>query len=431
MYRHARDLPSSARLTAVRPPAVHPSLARAFAVLSASGARWCILRGWDRLDVPPDDVDLLVDSESLDRVTRELEGLGYVRLPSWGRGRHRFFLTYDRDHDVWVKLDIVDRVAFGPGGVHETGLERVLLERRVSTDPVPHLAAADEFWALLLHCLLDRGTVEPVHADTLARLAGDAGPPAPLADWLVGVARDERPVAILEAAGRRDVESLHALGQRLRASISPSIELAFRRWSRAAMRRMTKVRRALLERGLSIALLGVDGAGKSTVAAALASRLPWEVRTVYLGLYGAGPGGAAPRGAMGRLGRLWAGYARGIGHRTRGRMVIYDRFGWDALLMSPSRRGRGARVRRWVLAHAVPPPDLVVLLDAPPTVAHARKPEHDLEELSRQRDQYLDLASKRPEIVVVRTDQDMNAVVRAITAAIWQRALARRQRRRA
>lgn len=211
--------------------------------------------------------------------------------------------------------------------------------------------------------------------------------------------------------------------QRLR---SPTVNA--RRLRRGALRRLTKLRTAALEPGLSIALLGPDGAGKSTLASELGQSFYFPVRSVYMGLYGAGPSGRVPRGSFGRISRQWAGYARATFHRRRGRLVVYDRYSYDALLHGPRRPTVRARLRRWLLGHAVPPPDVILLLDAPPEVLLRRKDEHDLATLNSQRKAYLALA-QRLDAPVVRADRKADDVRREVTALVWRRYVARRQGR--
>ena len=223
---------------------------------------------------------------------------------------------------------------------------------------------------------------------------------------------------------------LAQLGNELRTAIGSGGGAGALRIGRSALRRLTKVRTAMLQPGLSVALLGPDGVGKSTMASELARTFFFPVRSVYMGLYGAGPGGRAPRGLAGRVVRQWMGYARATYHRRRGRLVVYDRFGYDVLLRSPRRAGLRSRARRWVLVHAIPSPDVAMLLDAPAEVLADRKDEHELDELRSLRHAYLALA-QRIDLPVVRADRAPDEVRRELTALIWQRYVDRSLRRAA
>ncbi|MDP8899832.1 MAG: hypothetical protein M3N33_01530 [Actinomycetota bacterium] len=173
-------------------------------------------------------------------------------------------------------------------------------------------------------------------------------------------------------------------------------------------------------RGLGVALLAPDGAGKSSVTARLAQSLPLDVRVVYLGLF---PRADARRrrlpgvGTTQRLLRLWRAWLRARAHQRRGRLVLFDRYPFDALL--PGSGGWAERGWRWVLGHALPAPDLTIVLNAPGTVLHARSGEHDAATLELQRQAYLALARRLPETVVIDAAGDFEATTRAVTSAIW------------
>ena len=83
----------------------------------------------------------------------------------------------------------------------------------------------------------------------------------------------------------------------------------------------------------------------------------------------------------------------------RGHLVILDRHPY---LDYHQRRFRpdggwmrmGDRVHAMLLRHVYPKPEVLVLLDAPAEVLHARKPEGTLEAVRARRQEYLDVADR-------------------------------------
>lgn len=151
----------------------------------------------------------------------------------------------------------------------------------------------------------------------------------------------------------------------------------------------------LSRRGAGIALLAPDGAGKSTLARALPGALPLPVWTVHMELYARERHPSLPGiGLAARLLRQWRRYLAARFHQARGRVVIFDRYPYDARLRGPA--GRLDRAARWILGHSLPAPDLAIILDAPPEVLYARKQEHSLRRLGEQREGYLKLARSLP-----------------------------------
>lgn len=152
-------------------------------------------------------------------------------------------------------------------------------------------------------------------------------------------------------------------------------------------------------RGLSVALLGPDGVGKSTLVAGLAaaSRLP--VRTVYMGMWqGADRPGRtrlhAIAAIVARPFRVWARVARAAVYVARGHLVLFDRYTYDALLPITGSLRWLKRPYFWVLAHLAPRPDLVLVLDLPGEVAFARKGEFSPDGLEAVRQGFLALAPR-------------------------------------
>ncbi|MGH2996545.1 MAG: hypothetical protein ACRDM9_09530 [Gaiellaceae bacterium] len=245
--------------------ALHPTLAALFGAFDREGIRWCVLRGETDLLAPADDVDLLVAPEEFPRLRRNAEGLGFARVPAWGYGSHAFFLTYDASRDIWIKLDVVTELAFGPGFSLATGVEAECLRRRRRVGGIPLLADEDAFWALLLHQLLDKeGAVAPGAAARLAELAHGSARDGPLARFVESVCpagwSAERIVGEVE---RGDWTTL--------AGLAPRLAAAWRRRRGTDVRRRTiangfwrwtgKGLRLSRRRGLGVALLGPDGAG--------------------------------------------------------------------------------------------------------------------------------------------------------------------------
>jgi hypothetical protein len=111
-----------------------------------------------------------------------------------------------------------------------------------------------------------------------------------------------------------------------------------------------------------------------------------------------------------------------LGHGLRGRIVVFDRHFfldyYHADVENGRRRGPAQRLHGWMLERVYPKPDLVIMLDAPAEVLHARKPEATVAWLERRRQQYLELAPLVPEFVVVDVDRPLDAALAEVVAAI-------------
>jgi thymidylate kinase len=158
----------------------------------------------------------------------------------------------------------------------------------------------------------------------------------------------------------------------------------------------------LRTRGVLVALVGTDGAGKSTVADGLRARLDrfgLPTSTAYFGMArGNLPGVARARGILRSRDRpalrraaawLYAGeyvwrYLRTAAPPlARRQVVIVDRWIYD-LRESPWPGSRAARVAEFLL----PAPDVLVLPDAPIEQIHDRKPERPLADQQAQQERY-------------------------------------------
>ena len=92
--------------------------------------------------------------------------------------------------------------------------------------------------------------------------------------------------------------------------------------------------------------------------------------------------------------RVWWRVACGAVHVARGRVVVFDRYTYDALLPITGSWRALKRPYFWVLAHLAPRPDLVLVLDLPGEVAFARKGEFTPEGLEAVRQGFLALVPR-------------------------------------
>jgi len=411
----------------------HPLLSRLFDTLEARRIRWLLLRVPSDFARPAGDVDLLVAPEDAGAFLEAAEGVGFVPLPGWETPPDLIMVRYDRASDHWLVLDVATAVTFrSPAPWEVPGLALTVLSRRSTEDGVARPSDGDAFWLLLGHCLLDGRGVAPQYRETLRELAPRS------ADSVVGR-------AILSAAGSRadpsafqdatlagEWERLERMGLDLVASLRRDRSLATR--SRAATKRAIRVARKPLllprRRGLSVALLGPNGVGKSTVAAGLQRGLPMGSRVVHMGLWKATTTDTRSRVTeiVTRPLRLWARSAAAHYHQARGRLVIYDRYVYEARLPAKPPLVAAKRLYHWGLRHAIPRPDTAVVLDVPGEVAYTRKQENPPEELESERRVYAAIAATEPGVVLVDASQPADAVRADVTEVVWRK-LADRWRR--
>jgi thymidylate kinase len=384
--------------------------------------RWALLREPEGKGKAAGDTDLLVHPDDLGRARAAALAEGLVEHPGVHRGTH--LIGYDESAGRWVWLHCVTDLSYGPWRTLRTDAADAVLERRLTGG---RLHPTDRLWETLLHCLLDRQDIPGRHREHLATLAVPAEISSPLADAVsLRLPAPWTPETVLAAVRDQEWSRLEELGGRWRAACrrrGPSLPSR----AIAALGRLPGHLQGLwLGRGVRAALLGPDGAGKSTLASGLETTVPLPMAQVYMGLTGGWlrrvdklrlPGIVR----VGRMLVIWGRYLRGLALAAGGKLVIFDRYIYDAEVPTPYELGPAARLARWIDGHICPGPDVTILLDAPGEVMYRRKGEYDAQTLEHWRQRFLGVRRRVPDLEVVDTTRPADVVLRDVTARIWRR----------
>jgi thymidylate kinase len=411
--------------TQVAMPAIHPELAGVVHAFAAAGVRWLLLRTPDGgLSAPRGDIDLLVDPDDSRLVARLLSDRGFAKLPRRGADLH--FLNYLAESNQWLWIHVTSRLAFGREQLPLRG-DHGCLTCRLVEHLLPQPDPDTAFWLLLWHCLGEKGHVAPHHRPALrggavaadcsgpfalafARAAGDAVLPETLLDAVIHDNWNAVDIAIPICTRARDKARSSSVLARARRAIVTTVG-ALTHWRQ--------------RRGVSVALIGPDGAGKTTLATGICGSVPFRSRVIYMGL----TGGALRRIRRARLPGLvfiasacvlWARYLRAWFHMLRGRLVVFDRYVYDAVAPPGYTPGPFERVGRRLSRRICPSPDLVLLLDAPGAVMYARKGEYNPETLEHWRSDFRSLETQLKRLH--RLDAGVSAadVQREAVARTWR-----------
>jgi len=401
-----------------------------FQGLNRAGVGWCLLRPLPTREVASGDIDLLVHPGAIEGACAAGRAAGFTPVPGHSHGRN--LLRYAPTLPGWHWVHLVDELSFGPFYRLQTGAEAACLARGGSADGIRRLNPADEFWVTLLHCLLDKGVVKPHHWDRLRALAATADDSGPLGSLVVSVSpAGWTPERMIQAASRGAWRELEQMAPSLLATWSRQGPI------RAPAGLLRRIKggigyrlRAWHRRGISVALLGPDGAGKTTLATEIEREFIFPVRRLYMGL----TGGALRRVhriripgvvLVGTLAVLWWRYAYALYLRSRGNLVVFDRYIYDAAVPTPYPLSWPRRISRWLAGHACPAPDLVLVLSAPGAVMFQRKQAYTAETLEGWRQGFLTLQRRVPDLEVVDTTRPLDVVVPDVIEQIWRRYAAR------
>lgn len=466
MQEESRSVyPDMVQATQSQMPLVDPALVLdtnlidIFKAMEEANIRYCLLRGYDLLwHQGSKEIDLLVSHDQLPALADLLRSRGFAELPSWGHAPHHFFVGYNRANDTWLKLDVVDAVRYGdPIRALEIDITNNLLNHRRRCLYTYLPASEEEFLKLLLHCVLHKRAFTPEKSARLIELWEEI---------------KERPIAAVQLAEHVNthlspavtnamLERMAATGDcepllRQRPQIihrlfwAAAAGNAWRWLSTKCLRILRPVLFLLFRRGLLIALLAPDGAGKTTLANQLAKDPFISAQVVYMGTnsnaksvtlrfaawlrarypdsFGQNLKSDRPF-AIRALNYLisilehWYRLGLSIYHKLRGRFVIFDRYMYDSWLGSRNSQRRPWRERLFNVVW--PKADVVIVLDAPGSVLYERKHEHSPEWLEKRRHEYLQLQKRMPGTIYVNADRPEADVCRDVISLIWEQYAAR------
>ena len=214
----------------------------------------------------------------------------------------------------------------------------------------------------------------------------------------------------------------------------------------------------------SVAFIGPDGVGKSTISRALVESSPFPFKAIYMGDNIEASNFALPTsrllgyfrrwrhfrhaqrskaeefylpsdrqkislaqmlwslaGLVNFLAEEWYRQLLSWGYQARGYIVLYDRhFLFDFSLdgVDSDVWAFAKRLHRWILTRFYPRPNLVIYLDAPAEVLFARKKEKTPKDLEDRRQAFLRQGRKIRNFVQVDTTQPFNKVCAEICGLI-------------
>ena len=208
----------------------------------------------------------------------------------------------------------------------------------------------------------------------------------------------------------------------------------------------------------SIALIGPDGAGKTTLTRMLVDSGLLQFQYLYMGIdipasnialptsrlaerikrrrttakpaTPAQPHAAGPRlrrspwaaaRLMNRIAEQWFRQCVSWGYQLRGFVVLYDRhffFDFSPEITGATPSSLDRRLHEWHLRHLYPRPNLVIFLDAPGDLLFARKGESSVEELERRRQGFLAAGRRVPRFVRVDATRPLLEVYADVSAHV-------------
>jgi thymidylate kinase len=415
-------------------------LEKFFHDLDASNIRYCVLHSWHSLPQSvPSDLDMVIDRsdlESVERILRTQTGARLVQLFQHEGSCFYFVLALREEGRIRFALVDIATDFRRDGRIFFTA-EELLADRR-QWNGVWVASPRIEFRYLLIKKVLKGAT--PEHQKRRIRelseeLGNDA---ASSARYLFGEKHGNFIATCIAAADWFAIE--RNLPDLKRAVLWQAVKRDPFNPGRYCVHEIRRVwKRCRLRTGLFVAVLGPDGAGKSTLIQALEANLTgafrrtrsFHLRPMLIEGCGTNVAVTNPHGQP--LHPWWRSVLKipyylfdyGLGYLckvrpalVRSTLVLFDRY-YEDMLIDPRRYRYGASMALVRLARSfVPTPDLFLILSVDEQGVLVRKREVSVSELSRQCSAYRQLASRVPNAVLLNGSLSRDEVALEATDAI-------------
>ena len=411
-----------------------------FSALDHAAVRYCVLHGWEELpEKVSSDLDLVVHPEDfpkLQTVFSELASAEYkcIQCRHYAGRSYRFdFAWFDGKHLHVVGVDCISEYRYA-GMILRSG-EDLLTGRRQHNGF--WIASLNQVFAYLLMKKTLKAAISPAQLEELQDMVAELGSERSLsiASEVFGEKAGAQVIAAIAA------KSLPEFLPKLRALLRRTV-LKRDPWSYLrshADEQLRMIKRWFRPTGLFLIALGPDGVGKSTVLAGVVDNLRPAFREIYFFHYRArfgqqpttpvtDPHAVVPRGRVLSIARVlllfcqfWMGYLVVRPKLARSGLVIFDRYFHDLLVDHWRYRYSGPKWLLSLLVKFIPAKDpLLLVLDADETVIYARKQDIPVERLRVLRQGYQGLVGNSSGAVLIRTDQELDDTLAAVTKAVFQ-----------
>ena len=242
---------------------------------------------------------------------------------------------------------------------------------------------------------------------------------------------------IVWALEKKKYNALSDLIPGLKESLRKNLNFSILHFSKEIKR---IIQRILKPTGLSVAFIGPDGSGKSSIIENIHHDLMPAFRKTYvyhlrpritprnqkISASVKNPHAKAPRGQLSSFLKIFyylfdcsIGYVLKIWPLIiSSTLVLFDRYYHD-ILVDPKRFRYGAST--WLaefIGRTVPKPNIWILLDSPPDIIQTRKQETSYEETNRQCKAYIEISKRLNNCFVVDASAPLNHVVVEVNNAI-------------